>query len=148
MLFLPRGEHLHGRTRRCHGGRTLHSSPESTQRHPSVSEAHGGWNGLGAGERPFCGGSDTTGSAALAPKGGPGVRKKIEPGGAASVAKGDSQTARNMEATEVGNSPPPLTPPRVAPATFGATSYMCTGTAEGGGSTRGGRGRPRGPGRE
>ena len=63
------------------------------------------------------------------------------------LATGHSRTAGNREVTAPGHAPPPLTQPSIAPLTSGATSSMYTGPAEGGGSTRGRRGRPRGSGR-
>ena len=57
---------------------------------------------------------------------------------------GNSYTTGNREAIAPGHSPPALAQPSVAPATPGATASVLTGAVEGGGSTRGRRGRPRG----
>ena len=97
---------------------------------------------------PLAAGVTPPEGAALASEGDPGVRKQTEPGGTVSVATGNSRIAGNREATAPRHSPPPLTQPSVTQATFGATASMSTRAIEGGGSTRGRRGRPRGSGRE
>ena len=71
----------------------------------------------------------------------------MEPRGAVSVATGNSRTAENSEATAPGHSLAPSTQPSVTPATSRATASTSTGAVEGGRSTRGRRGRPRGSGR-
>ena len=85
--------------------------------------------------------------ATLASEGDPGRREQTEPGGAVSVATGNSGTAENREATAPGHSRAPPTQPSVTPATSRATASTSTGAVEGGRSTRGRRGRPRGSGR-
>ena len=82
--------------------------------------------------------------ATLASEGEPGGREQTEPGGAVSVATGNSRTAENREASAPGHSRAPPTQPSVTPATSRATASSSTGAVEGGKSTRGRRGRPRG----
>ena len=83
----------------------------------------------------------------LASEGDPGGREQTEPGGAVSVATGNSRTAESREVTTPGHSRAPQTQPSVTPATSRATASISTGAVEGGRSTRGRRGRPRGSGR-
>ena len=63
------------------------------------------------------------------------------------VATGNSRTAETRETTAPGHSHAPPTQPSVTPATSRATSSTSTGAVEGGRSTRGRRGRPRGSGK-
>ena len=96
---------------------------------------------------PLAAGVTPPEGATLASEGEPGGRKQTEPGGAVSVATGNSRTAENREATAPGHSRALTTQPSVTPATSRATASMSTGAVEGGRSTRGRRGRPRGSGR-
>ena len=93
---------------------------------------------------PLAAGVTPPEGATLASEGDPGEREETEPGGAVSVATANFQTTENREVAAPGHSPAPPTQPRVTPATSRATVSMSTGAVEGGRSTRGRRGRPRG----
>ena len=110
---------------------------------PAAARVTAEGTGLARESDPLAAGVTPSEAAAPASEGDGGVRDQMEPGGV-SVATVHSRTAGNRETTAPGHSPPPLTQPSVTPATSGATMSMSTGAVEGGGSTRGRRGRPRG----
>ena len=93
---------------------------------------------------PLAAGMTPLEGAPLASEGDPGGREQTEPGGAVSVATGNSRTAESREATAPGHSRAPPTQPSVTPARSRATASTSTGVVEGGRSTRGRRGRPHG----
>ena len=121
---------------------------ESAQHHPSGGEGHGEGTGTARESDPLATGVTPPEGKALASEGDPGVREQVDLEGSVFVVTGNSRTAGNREATAPGHSPPPLTQPSVTPAISGANASMSTGAVEGGGSTRGRRGRPRGSERE
>ena len=134
-----------------HGGVTVARPFPPPLRQPSTIPATARITAEGTGPAresdPLASGVAPPEGVTLASEGDLGVREETEPGGAVSVATGNSRTAENKEATARGHSPPSLTQPSVTPATSGATASMFTGAVEGGGITRGRRGRPRGSGR-
>ena len=124
----------------------LHLPPSQPSATPAAARVTSGGTGPARERDPLAAGVASPEGATLASEGDPGVREQTEPVGAVSVATGNSRTDRNRETTAPRHSPPPLTQPSVTSATSGATASMSTGAVEGGGSTRGRRGPPRGSG--
>ena len=119
------------------------SQPSAT---PAAVRGTAEGTGLARESDPLAVGVTPPEGATLASESDPGEREQPEPGGAVSVATGNSRTAKNREATAPGHSRAPPTQPRVTPASR-ATASTSTGAVEGGRSTRGRRDRPRESGR-
>ena len=127
-----RGELSRGRKHGFHGAGTLPPPPETGQRTSPAARVTGEGTVSARESGTLATGVRSPEGEAPASEGGPGVTRQADPGNAASVATGNSHTARNREETAPGHSLPTLTQPSVTPATSGANAPMAKCAGKGG----------------